>query len=108
MTFLCNRIGEKLARLNCLGCIGEALSSEDCWRRGTRHIQVDLRWSRREADAIWVLMADRALSSHGGLSEVSEFLTVDDLETMVNVFSGRRASCSAIQEKSRNRLQVDF
>ena len=84
MTFLCNRIGEKLARLNCLGCLGEALSSEDCWRRCTRHIQVDLRWSRREADAIWVLMADRTLASHGWLSEVPEFLAVDDLETIVN------------------------
>ena len=84
MTFMPNRVGEKLARLNCLGCLGEALSSEDCWRRCARHIQVDLRWSRREADALWVLMADRALSSHGGLSEVPEFLAVDDLETMVN------------------------
>ena len=29
-------------------------------------------------------MADRALSSHGGLSEVSELLAVHNLETMVN------------------------
>ena len=29
-------------------------------------------------------MADRAFSGHRGLSEVPEFLAVDDLETMVN------------------------
>ena len=94
-----DRIGEKFARLNCLGCLGKTLSCEDCWRRCARHIQVDLRWSRGEADALWVLMADRAFSGHRGLSEVPEFLAVHDLETMVNDLRDREQVASQFRRK---------